>query len=191
MARVRLAKLAIIAICMQSMVYGIALLMFGLTMYMMLFRNRMRRCLNYTMITASAVLMLLATLEVSVNAIRVRSGLLARGLSHEGGREGYFADVSERSYIIRGALYNAQTLILDAVVIYRAYVVWRKWKVVLLPAICWVGLLGLQGEMPSAERPTANGPSPGEIYVRIIRPAEQMGGRALSPQNAVRRTTNS
>ncbi|TCD60726.1 hypothetical protein EIP91_009632 [Steccherinum ochraceum] len=136
---VALAELGIVAATLQSMLYGLAVLMFILTMWILL-RDRRRR-LNRTMIGASFALIVLATAELVVNIVRLRNGLLSDGPKHPGGVEGYFADAAEPLYITKGALYNVQTLILDAVVIYRAYVVWQRWYMILLPTIGWCALL--------------------------------------------------
>ncbi|THH29642.1 hypothetical protein EUX98_g4556 [Antrodiella citrinella] len=68
-------------------------------------------------------------------------GFLTKGPLHDGGVDGFFADVSEPVYILKGALYNVQTLILDAVVIYRAHVVWKNFWILLFPVLGWFGLL--------------------------------------------------
>ncbi|TCD60866.1 hypothetical protein EIP91_009385 [Steccherinum ochraceum] len=154
-----LAELDIIAAALQSMLYGAALLMFILTMYILL-RDRRRRRLNRTMIGASFALISLATAELGVNIQWIRNGFITLGPNHVDGIEGYFADVSEPAYIVKGALYNVQTLILDAVVIYRAYVVWQKWFVIWIPGVLWCGLLtsivGLNYAFATSPRNTDN-----------------------------------
>ncbi|KAH8078720.1 hypothetical protein BXZ70DRAFT_657842 [Cristinia sonorae] len=135
-----LSELGIIAATLQSVLYGGALMMFIITMYILL-HDHGRRRLNRFMIITSNVLIVLATMELAVNIHRLRNGLLTKGPKRPDGSEGYFGDVTEITYMVKGALYNVQTLILDAVVIYRAYVVWQKWSVVLIPGLGWCGLL--------------------------------------------------
>ena len=51
------------------------------------------------------------------NVIRLREGVLTMGPNEPGGPEAYFANVTERTFVIKSVLYNAQTLILDFAVV--------------------------------------------------------------------------
>ena len=107
--------------------------MFMLAMFIML-RDRRRRHVNYYMVTAGCALLVLATAvralecqhahtltcnlqEMGVNIARVYQGFISRGPFMPGGPEGYFADVSTTTFVTKSCLYNAQTLVLDAVVV--------------------------------------------------------------------------
>lgn len=59
--------------------------------------------------------------EMIVNIMRVRQGFLTVGPRLEGGPEEFFENVSESTFVIKSCLYNAQTLILDAVVVSHTY----------------------------------------------------------------------
>ncbi|TCD60640.1 hypothetical protein EIP91_009741 [Steccherinum ochraceum] len=135
----RLSEAGIIATALQGMLYGIATVMFILTM-VILFRNSKHRRVNYTMVAASCALTALATAEIGVNISRLVQGLLDAGPMFPSGIEGWFADVSEPTFIAKSVLYNAQTLILDAVVIYRAYAVWQRAWIVVIPVLSWMAL---------------------------------------------------
>lgn len=52
-----------------------------------------------------------------VNIVRICQGFLNIGPFLPGGPVGYFNDVSQPTFVIKSCLYNAQTLILDAVVV--------------------------------------------------------------------------
>ena len=54
------------------------------------------------------------------NVIRLREGVLTIGPNMPGGPDGYFANVTARTFIIKSVLYNAQTLILDFAVVRNA-----------------------------------------------------------------------
>ena len=54
---------------------------------------------------------------MAVNIARVYQGFLSKGPDLPGGPEAYFADVSEATFVLKSCLYNAQTLVLDAVVV--------------------------------------------------------------------------
>ena len=57
---------------------------------------------------------------MAVNIARVYQGFLSKGPDLPGGPEAYFADVSEATFVLKSCLYNAQTLVLDAVVVGRS-----------------------------------------------------------------------
>ncbi|TCD60643.1 hypothetical protein EIP91_009744 [Steccherinum ochraceum] len=135
----RLSEAEVISTALQGMLYGIATIMFILTM-VILFRNSEHRRVNYTMVAASCALTALATAEFGVNISRLVQGLLDAGPVSPHGVEGWFADVSEPSFVAKGVLYGAQTLILDAVVIYRAYAVWQRVWIVVIPVLSWMAL---------------------------------------------------
>ncbi|KAI1782844.1 hypothetical protein LXA43DRAFT_1137185 [Ganoderma leucocontextum] len=124
----------------EAILYGYAVFMFTLAMWIML-RDRKRRHVNYYMVFAGCTLLTLATAEMAVNIARVYQGFLSKGPDIAGGPEAYFADVSEPTFVMKSSLYNAQTLVLDAVVIYRTYVVWQNILVCILPILGWCGLL--------------------------------------------------
>ena len=106
--------------------------------------------------------------EMGTNIARLYQGLLSIGPFVPGGSEAFFADVSQLTFVIKSCVYNAQTLILDAVVvrissqhiytaslrllqIYRTYVVWQNIWVVVVPTIGWLGLLGMFVDIYSTE----------------------------------------
>ena len=59
----------------------------------------------------------LVTQEMGVNIARMYQGFLTKGLRAPGGPEGFFGDVTQTTFVVKSVLYNAQTLILDAVVV--------------------------------------------------------------------------
>ncbi|TBU24593.1 hypothetical protein BD311DRAFT_780880 [Dichomitus squalens] len=103
--------------------------------------NRRKRRPNIMMVGASCALMLLSTAEMALNVIRVYQGFVAMGPSLPGGPEQYFENISLPTFVAKSCLISAQSLILDIVVIFRAYVVWQSLPVVILPILSWIGLL--------------------------------------------------
>ena len=95
-----------------------------------------------------------------MNIARLYEGFLTVGPHLRGGPEAYFADVSQATFITKSCLYNAQTLILDGVVvstlpdfafmlnsydtlkIYRVFVVWQDVWAIAFPMMGWLGQLG-------------------------------------------------
>lgn len=54
---------------------------------------------------------------MGVNTARVYQGFITVGPFLAGGPEAYFGDVSTTTFVTKSCVYNAQTLILDAVVV--------------------------------------------------------------------------
>ncbi|KAI0313419.1 hypothetical protein OF83DRAFT_1065534 [Amylostereum chailletii] len=50
----------------------------------------------------------------------------------------YFANI--KMYIWKDGIFLAQTLLGDATLIYRCYIVWRSWKIILLPCLMWCSI---------------------------------------------------
>ncbi|KAI0370681.1 hypothetical protein BV20DRAFT_1071393 [Pilatotrama ljubarskyi] len=131
----------ILSTTLEAILYGYAVFMFTLAMWIML-RDRQQRQVNYALVGAGCALMVLATAEMAVNISRVYLGFLSKGPAMEGGPEAFFALVSDPTFVAKSIFYNTQTLILDAVVIYRTYIVWQSVYVIIVPIIGWCGLLG-------------------------------------------------
>ncbi|EJC99742.1 uncharacterized protein FOMMEDRAFT_170331 [Fomitiporia mediterranea MF3/22] len=135
-----LGKAGIISTIMEALLYGFSVLMFLLTLWI-LTRNRTRRRMNYGMIVIACSLQVVGTSELIVNIIRVCQGFLNIGPKLPGGPDQYFADITQPTFIFKSAVSTVQTLMLDGVVIYRTYVVWQNYYVLLLPILGWFGLL--------------------------------------------------
>ncbi|KAL1943650.1 hypothetical protein VTO73DRAFT_4095 [Trametes versicolor] len=131
----------ILSTTVQGVLYGYAVFMFMLAMWIML-RDRKHRQVNYALVGAGCSLMVLATAEMAVNIARIYQGFITIGPFVPGGPEAWFSAVSDPTFVAKSVFYNTQTLILDAVVIYRTYIVWQSVLVVILPMIGWCGLLG-------------------------------------------------
>ncbi|KAI0632706.1 hypothetical protein C8Q77DRAFT_1262323 [Trametes polyzona] len=122
----------ILSTTLQAILYGYAVFMFMLAMWIML-RDRRRRQVNYALVGAGCALIVLGTAEMAVNIARIYQGFVTIGP---------FVSVSDPTFVAKSIFYNTQTLILDAVVIYRTYIVWQNVLVVIFPLIGWCGLLG-------------------------------------------------
>ncbi len=105
--------------------------------------------------------------------VRIYEGFVTRGPMLPGGPEQYFDNISISTFVMKSCLFNAQSLILDAIVvsvslvyrvclsirltrrpqIYRAYIVWQNFLAIIFPSLLWVGLLG-GCLLPSSLRPT-------------------------------------
>ncbi|KAI0668282.1 hypothetical protein C8Q78DRAFT_980264 [Trametes maxima] len=141
---VSLSAAAVFSTSFEAMLYGLSVFLFILTLWVLL-RNRKTRRVNWAMVSASSALLILSTMEMVVNLVRLYEGFVKGGPSLPGGPEEYFGDVSRVSFVLKTTLYNVQTLILDGVVIYRTYKVWNNFWIIVIPALGWLGLLGCSG----------------------------------------------
>ncbi|RPD53076.1 hypothetical protein L226DRAFT_563981 [Lentinus tigrinus ALCF2SS1-7] len=137
-----LSEAAVLSTTLEAILYGFSLFMFILT-FRTVFRNYRRRRLNYGMFAATCALLLLSSAEMGVNVARLYQGFISRGPTLPGGSEEYFSAATDTTFLLKSCLYNVQTIILDAVVIYRAYVVWQSLLIVLVPVAGWCGLVAV------------------------------------------------
>ncbi|KAI0750584.1 hypothetical protein BC629DRAFT_1598842 [Irpex lacteus] len=134
----QLTEAGLISTSIEAILYGFSVLMYILT-FCILYHNRHKRSPKYVLIGVTAFLLILTTAEMVTNIIRICEGFLNIDPSQS---LAYFETVSETTFIVKSVLYNTQTLILDAVVIYRTWVVWQSdWRIVLFPIVGWIGLL--------------------------------------------------
>ncbi|TCD62715.1 hypothetical protein EIP91_006541 [Steccherinum ochraceum] len=125
----RLSEAAIISTTVQGAMYGFSVLMFFLTGWILL-RNKRTMRMNRGVIQSGVALLLLSTATFAVNIVRLREGMLYKGPQMPGGMDGYFADVSQPTWVIKSVLYNIQTLLLDGLVIYpTGLLAYRIWSV--------------------------------------------------------------
>jgi len=137
---ISLSEAGLLSTTLEAILYGGSVLMFVFTMWIIL-ANRKRRRVNWGMMLASCALFIFSTAEMAVNIVRLRQGFITVGPFLGDGPDQYFGSVPEVTFVIKSVLYNTQTLILDAAVIHRTYVVWQNIWVVMVPIIGWFGLL--------------------------------------------------
>ncbi len=114
--------------------------MFMLAMWIMVRDRPHGRRINYYMVVPGCTLLVLATAvgrllhaglpgstgyrslycmrqEMGVNIARLYMGFISKGPYLAEGPETYFADATKPTFIVKSCLYNAQTIVLDAVVV--------------------------------------------------------------------------
>ncbi|KAF8991888.1 hypothetical protein BDQ17DRAFT_1313191 [Cyathus striatus] len=87
---------------------------------------------------------ILATIHIAAGVRRVIDGFIKNGNSGDAVLELYFSEVNTAAYLIKTVTYVLQTLVGDAFVLYRLYLVWNRNKAVMLPAfVCFVANMGV------------------------------------------------
>lgn len=127
---------AIVSTVLEGILYGFSLLMFIGTLWALFHRN-ISRAANIRMATVACSLLLFSTAHMIIDIIRTEEGLVQQRSTFDNGPIAFFADVAQWSFVYKNLLYTLQTLVGDGVVIYRCYVVWQSWYVIIIPCILW------------------------------------------------------
>ncbi|OAX34653.1 hypothetical protein K503DRAFT_698338 [Rhizopogon vinicolor AM-OR11-026] len=85
------------------------------------------------MLIAACLLFLLGTMRVIVDANHVWQGFISST-----DVDMFFEDVTKNTF--KNALYELETLVGDAILIYRCYVVWGRIQVIIIPIIGWLAV---------------------------------------------------
>lgn len=121
---------------LEGVLYGFSVLLFIGTLWSLTHKRHMQD-INLLILIVAVLLFILSTAHMVVNIIRAEDGLVKDRNMYTDGPSGYFADVSQKSYVIKHSFYVMQTLLADGVVIYRCYVVWQSVWIVVLPIMLW------------------------------------------------------
>ncbi|TCD61936.1 hypothetical protein EIP91_007704 [Steccherinum ochraceum] len=130
------SEAGLLSTTIQGILHGIAIFLYILTIFM-LTRGGRRGRVNIGMLTASSALMLLSSMEMITNIVRIVRGFVFIGPKLPGGPEQFFTEIQEPTFIIKGTLHPIQILILDGVVIYRAYIAWQAPWALVVPGVGW------------------------------------------------------
>ncbi|KAJ7838724.1 hypothetical protein B0H14DRAFT_2361492, partial [Mycena olivaceomarginata] len=134
-----LAQSKLVSIFIQTLLYGAYTVVFILTCWVLLYKRPKHEPVNKPMLGFSVVMFVLATMHIGVNYTRILRAFIIYK-DEPGGPPAYFNKLSEFTQIFGSAIYVAQTLVGDSVVLYRCYLVWgRQWQVVAFPFILLLG----------------------------------------------------
>ncbi|KAG2144640.1 uncharacterized protein EDB93DRAFT_1152400 [Suillus bovinus] len=75
-----------------------------------------------------------------IDIIRVEDGLVKYRKTFPGGPAAFFADYTQKTYVVKTTVILMQTLLADGVVVYRCHVVWQSICVVILPCMMWCAI---------------------------------------------------
>ncbi|KAI9461345.1 hypothetical protein HD554DRAFT_2176309 [Boletus coccyginus] len=140
----------IMSAVLEGILYGFSLLLFIATIWVLTY--------DRAMISVAVVLLVLSTAHMVVDIVRLDEGLVKYRDTFPGGPVAFFGDVTQNTFIIKNVIYALQTLVGDAVVIYRCYVVWQSIWIIVLPAMLWclVAATGVCALYYSASQATSN-----------------------------------
>ncbi|KAJ7689595.1 hypothetical protein B0H17DRAFT_1295195 [Mycena rosella] len=128
-----------------SVLYGIYLVTFGITARVLLTtggsgRWRHRSEINWIVVTVAAVMFVNATLDLSINMNTLVEAFVV--YTGPGGAEHVFGHPSNWQNITESYCVFSQSLLGDALLIYRCWYLWSKsWLVIALPMCAWLANL--------------------------------------------------
>ncbi|PPQ72731.1 hypothetical protein CVT25_012358 [Psilocybe cyanescens] len=116
----------------EGILYGFSALMFVITLWFLI-RIRTGSGTNRLMLSATLLLFILSTLHITADIL-----YLHRGFIDFGGADIFFAEAKEETF--KNSVYELETLLADAILIYRCYIVWQSWWIILVPCILWISV---------------------------------------------------
>ncbi|KAF9266138.1 hypothetical protein L218DRAFT_996909 [Marasmius fiardii PR-910] len=130
----------LVSIFIQTLLYGMYFATFLLTHWVLVQRRTAgEKTRRMIMLGISFTMFTLATMHIGVNYARVFIAF-TKYRDQPGGPAVYFDQLSNFTQIFGSALYVAQTLVGDAVVLLRCYIVWnRRWYIVAIPFVLLLG----------------------------------------------------
>jgi len=129
----------LVSIFIQTLLYGAYTVVFGLTVWILVWRRPPGQKINQLMLWISLIMFSLATMHIGVNYARVFKAFITFRTA-EGGPAAFFNILSNFTQVFGSAIYVAQTLVGDSVVLIRCYIVWgSRWTVVAFPFLLLLG----------------------------------------------------
>ncbi|KAF8503020.1 hypothetical protein BU17DRAFT_101872 [Hysterangium stoloniferum] len=134
-----LDKAELIAFFLESLLYGVSLLLFVITIWVLVYHRKSER-LNKRLVATSSLMMFFGTFHLAVDLVRVLEGFISQREA-VGGPVAYFARLYEWSQLLKTAIFAIQTVLADSFATYRCWVVWNRSWAVIIPALCVIGTL--------------------------------------------------
>ncbi|KAL5513724.1 hypothetical protein ACEPAH_4124 [Sanghuangporus vaninii] len=130
---ISLNEASLLAIVVESMLFGILTALFVTAVYTMIFKGNDTRTLNKPALAVSVLMYCIAFVHVSINARRAVFAFIKLSDNSESVEE-YFLDSSNAVYLAKINMYLLQTLLGDTFIIYRLFIVWGRDFRLLIPA---------------------------------------------------------
>ncbi|KAF8837979.1 hypothetical protein BDN67DRAFT_972184 [Paxillus ammoniavirescens] len=123
----------IVAIIVESILYGLLTFLFGVTVWALTYQRTSAK-IPRLMLGAACLLFVLGTMHIVVDANHLWQGFIT---SED--PDIFFQDVTKDTF--KNALYLIETLVGDAIIIYRVYLLWRRIEFTIIPIIGWMGIV--------------------------------------------------
>ncbi|KAK0219735.1 hypothetical protein EDD85DRAFT_960916 [Armillaria nabsnona] len=130
---------SIIALFVESAFWGIFMVTFGLCLRALLWSNmgfKPYSQIDRPMVAVCIAMPIFATVNLALNVLRAVESVGASGISEQ------FTNLGSATETVKFICVNVQTLIADAMLTYRCWVIYSKsWAIALIPGILWLGVL--------------------------------------------------
>ncbi|EJC99753.1 uncharacterized protein FOMMEDRAFT_170339 [Fomitiporia mediterranea MF3/22] len=132
-----LDEASLLALVMESIMFGLLTACFSTTTYILLFRRRHGNALNKPVFAVSVLMYCVAFTHIALNARRAVYAFIALPGGHES-TVAYFKASADPLYLAKISMYIIQTITGDAFIIYRLYMVWGRELRLLIPALIFL-----------------------------------------------------
>ncbi|KAF7317739.1 hypothetical protein MKEN_00861700 [Mycena kentingensis (nom. inval.)] len=132
-----IAKASIIATVLEAVLYGVSIPMFLATLWVLL-RGHPWREIHHGMVAVACVLFVSNTIYIAFSAAGLTITFVGRGSEYPGGPNAWLSNPGAPTSAAKDFLLIFETLVADAVVIYRCCVVWRTRWVGVVPGLLWL-----------------------------------------------------
>ncbi|TFY78683.1 hypothetical protein EWM64_g5327 [Hericium alpestre] len=134
MPDVSLDKAGIISTVLEGILYGFSVFMYGVTLWVLFYRRSTKE-VNRSMVVVACMLFIFSTMHIGVDIHRIIKGLVYNRNFAPGGPAAWFSNPSDFTFVFKSAIYSFQTVTGDGVVIYRCYMVWQNFYIIIFPLI--------------------------------------------------------
>ncbi|KAJ7091722.1 hypothetical protein C8R43DRAFT_1142004 [Mycena crocata] len=137
---ISVAMSEMIALVLEGWLYGMYLILFFACLTVAFNRRKESRGFNYVFLTTTFLLFVLITWHFVVDAV-----MLFIAYNHETTREAdqYYANLPGTLNVMKTGLYIGVTLVSDAFMLYRCWVVWnRSFAIIALPSLLLLASIG-------------------------------------------------
>ncbi|PFH47786.1 hypothetical protein AMATHDRAFT_122242, partial [Amanita thiersii Skay4041] len=129
----------LVSIFVQTLLYGAYTVLFALTCWVLIYHRTKDQPIRKTMLGISLLMFVLATMHIGVNFTRIIKAFVVFK-DEPGGPAAFFNQLSEFTQLFGSTIYITQTIVGDAVVLYRCYQVWgRRFEIVAFPFLLLLG----------------------------------------------------
>ncbi|KAI0298786.1 hypothetical protein B0F90DRAFT_1731074 [Multifurca ochricompacta] len=136
------ASSEIIALCLESILYGIYVVLFAGCVKVLFSKRRRRAGGNYRLIIVSSVLFVLITWHQIADAVRLYISYHENNQTSQG-PDIYFINVKATLSIMKTSVYLAETVVSDLFILYRCYIVWNANSLVIaVPVLLYLADIG-------------------------------------------------
>ncbi|KAI0351179.1 hypothetical protein OH77DRAFT_1411426 [Trametes cingulata] len=132
-----LARAELIALFLESMIFGAFTVLYAIAIWILLYREKLRgkSTLNRMLFGTTTVMWILSVAHLAIDVVRAVEGFVVWA-DKPGGTNAFYARISDPTEVAKNVLYITMTLVADSFVSYRLFIVWnRTWWILCIPSV--------------------------------------------------------